>query len=76
MECLKTKYFLILLSCFIFLLSVPLAFAQLTASQMNNLANYDVSKKSSSLERQRKPIFLLKSVDWEESVHVPFGKIA
>lgn len=58
MESLETKC--LYLSCLIFLQSVPLASAQLTASQINNLSNHEVSEKTSSQERQRKTIFLLK----------------
>lgn len=57
MECREFKCLLILSSCFIFLLNVPIDSAQLTASKTNNLANYEVSKKSSNIKRQRKPIF-------------------
>lgn len=45
MESLETKCLLILLFCFIFLQSVPLAFAGLTASQINNVGNREASEK-------------------------------
>lgn len=45
MESLETKCLLILLFCFIFLQSMPLASAQLTASQINNLGNREANNK-------------------------------
>lgn len=65
-----------LLSCFIFLQSVSLTSAQLTVSQVNNLSDHDVSEKSSSLKKQRKPVFPLKQLDWEKFVHASSGQIA